>query len=98
MTLFAVFALVTASTTPTDASTTIGHADWNVVAAAARRMDLPASTLYQALAAREVPRRDPRQVRYCVRRGDIVAGKSGMVCRTEAQWAALGIDITASRG
>ena len=98
MSLFAILALVATSTAPTDASTTIGRADWNTVAAAARRMELPASTLYHALSTREAPRRNQRQVRYCVRRGEIVPGKTGMVCRTEAQWAALGIDITASRG
>jgi hypothetical protein len=96
MSIIILAALAAASTVPTDGST-IGRADWNSVAAAARRMELPASTLYEALTTREAPRRNPRQVRFCVRRNDIVPGKTGMVCRTQAQWTALGIDIAASR-
>ena len=96
MSIIILAALAATSAVPADNST-IGHADWGKVAAAARRMELPANTLYQALTTREPPRRDPRQTRFCVRRDDIVPGKTGMVCRTEAQWTALGIDIEASR-
>lgn len=96
MSIFLLAALAAAPAAPADASL-IGRADWNAVAATARRMELPTYTLYQAMSAREASRRDPRRIRYCIRRGDIVPGKTGMVCRTDAQWDALGIDITAPR-
>lgn len=96
MSIIFLAALAATSAIPAGDST-IGHADWAKVAAAARRMELPANTLYQAITTREAPRRDPRQTRFCVRRDEIVPGKTGMVCRTQSQWTALGIDIAASR-
>lgn len=97
MSFIILAALAATSVVPVDGST-IDRADWHTVAAAARRMELPANTLYEALTTREAPRRDQRQIRFCVRRDDIVPGKTGMVCRTQSQWTALGIDIEASRG
>ena len=97
MTILLLAALSVATVTSID-DAAIGHEDWHAVATAARRMELPATTLYDAMTARVAPRRDPSERRFCVRRQDIVPAKSGMVCRTRAQWTALGIDIDASQG
>ena len=77
---------------------TIGRSDWPNVAAAARRMEMPAGILYRALTAPQAPRRLPGEVRYCVPQSLVAQDKPGLVCRNESQWAALGIDIAASLG
>lgn len=96
MSIALIAALAAASFTATDTAT-IGREDWGKVVAAADRFDLPSHTLYHAMTARETPR-TARQVRFCVRRDEIVPGKTGMVCRTRTQWADLGIEIDAGKG
>lgn len=98
MSLIVIFAALSATTASPGADDKIGRADWDRVAAAARRLEIPANTLYRALTVREAPRSRARDARLCVRRDDFVVGKTGMVCRTQTQWAALGIDIDAPKG
>ncbi|MBX9797254.1 hypothetical protein [Sphingomonas sp.] len=96
MSLIILAALSMGAAAPVDTAS-INRADWHKVATAARRMELSTRVLYEAMTAQEAPRRNPSQQRYCIRRDDVVPGKSGTVCRTEAQWLALGIDMAASQ-
>lgn len=97
MSMMIIAALSAASASITPAST-IGPADWPAVAAAARRMDVPASILYRSLTARQTPRRTERDVRFCISRAAVVDGKSGHVCRSRRQWASFGISIPSHQG
>jgi len=93
----AFIAAVSAATFPATDTATIGREDWAKVVVAAERFDLPSSTLYHAMTARETPRKT-NELRFCIRRDEIVQGKTGMVCRTRNQWAALDIEIDAPQG
>lgn len=70
----------------------IERSDWMAVARAARQADVPAIVLYDALTAPQAPRR-AHQTRLCLRLTEIVEGKTGMVCRTRAEWNGFGLEF-----
>lgn len=95
MIIAGALALSVASPTPDQS---IGRQDWPHVVAAARRADVPPMVLYHAMTEPTAALRPRHAARLCIRRGDIVPGKAGMVCRTREEWAWLGIEITAPKG
>ncbi|MBA4040883.1 MAG: hypothetical protein C0474_03605 [Sphingobium sp.] len=95
---FIILAALAASTAIADDTAKIGPGDWIQVAESARKMNVSPDSLYMAMTTRETPRPKTRQVRYCVPRAEIVAGKSGMVCRTRTQWASFGLEVPSRDG
>ncbi len=90
ITLIAALAL---AATPAVPASTISAQDRPAVAAAARRMNVPARSLYRAMTARVLPRTPGGEIRYCVARSRVVSGKQGAVCRTRSQWAGFGLIV-----
>ncbi|MBA4048801.1 MAG: hypothetical protein C0476_09705 [Sphingomonas sp.] len=95
---FMILAALAANTAIADKNAKIGPGDWIQVAESARKMNVSADSLYMAMTSKEAPRPKTRQVRYCVPRAEIVAGKSGMVCRTRNQWASFGLEVPSRNG
>lgn len=91
-------AVMSFGTPPGNDADSIGRSDYGAVSAASNRMNVPALHLYRAMSQPESPRRASDAVRFCVRRGDIVAGKTGMVCRTRNEWRGFGLEIDTGEG
>lgn len=97
MTMILIAAAMMSASLP-NSTTSVDRGDWQHVTRAAQRANVPSIDLYRALTEPVEPRRHADETRLCIRNGDIVPGKPGMVCRTRNQWATLGLDVSAGNG
>lgn len=91
-------AAASAASVPASKPGAIESKDWQAVHRTSTRLGVPTITLFRAMSEPEAPRREAETVRLCIRRDDIVAGKTGTVCRTRRQWEGFGLEIDSPEG